>query len=304
MRAAACRAEDGRQAGRRGARRGKAEALARAKAMGGAGQGRRGGATGAAEHVRDGHGRCPTSWRTARRPAARTTTSCSSTVGTPRTCTELGLKPRDHLELGEALGAIDMERGAKVSGARFYYLTGVGARLELAMLTRPSTSAMAAGFTPDDPPDPGPARDYAGHGFLGKHAAEVYRLRGRRPVPRRDVRGRARGVPRGRDPRPVRGPQRYAGWSACYRREAGSTARTPAASSGCTSSTRSRCSPSAARRGRRRRAPAAARVRRRCSPSVELPYRVIDTAAGDLGSSAARKYDCEAWLPSQGATWS
>ncbi len=210
-----------------------------------------------------------------------------------------GGRVRDHLELGEGLGAIDTARGAKVSGSRFYFLTGVGAMLELALLNLAMETATAAGFTPVITPTMVRPEIMAGTGFLGEHADEVYRLEaddlylvGTSEVPLAGYRSDE-----------VldlsAGPLRYAGWSACYRREAGSYGRDT--------------------RGIIRvhqfhkvemfsivtAEDAAAEHERLLAweegmlAAVELPYRVIDTAAGDLGISAARKFDCEAWLPSQ-----
>jgi len=220
-------------------------------------------------------------------------------VGAPRDFGAEGFEPADHLALGEGLKAIDTARGAKVSGARFYFLTGVGARLELAILNAAMDKAIEAGFTPVVTPTLVKPETMRGTGFLGAHADEVYRLEkddlylvgtsevalaGYHADEIVDLSG---------------GPARYAGWSACYRREAGSAGR----------DTRgiirvhqfhkvemfSYC----------RVEDAAAEHQRLLAweeamlTLVDVPYRVIDTAAGDLGSSAARKFDCEAWLPTQ-----
>lgn len=207
--------------------------------------------------------------------------------------------PRDHLELAEGLAAIDMERGAKVSGARFYFLTGVGAQLELGILNLALQTALAAGFTPMITPTLVRPEIMGGTGFLGAHTPEVYRLEaddlylvGTSEVPLAGY--HADEIIDLSD-----GPKRYAGWSTCYRREAGSHGKDT--------------------RGIIRvhqfqkvemfvytnEEDAAAEHDRLLAwqeqmlAAVELPYRVIDVAAGDLGASAARKYDCEAWLPSQ-----
>jgi seryl-tRNA synthetase len=221
-------------------------------------------------------------------------------VGAPRDFAAEGFAIRDHLEIGEALGAIDMERGAKVSGARFYYLTGIGARLELAILTAALDRAMAAGFTPVIPPTLVKPEIMRGTGFLGKHADEVYRLEADDLYLTGTSEVALAGYHADEILDLAQGARRYVGWSRCYRREAGSHGR----------DTRgiirvhefhkvemfSFC----------RAVDAAAEHRRFLEleeamlVALELPYRVIDTAAGDLGASAARKFDCEAWLPSQG----
>ncbi|HSI93423.1 MAG TPA: serine--tRNA ligase [Jiangellaceae bacterium] len=208
-------------------------------------------------------------------------------------------EPRDHLELGERLGAIDVARGAKVSGARFYFLTGVGAQLELAILNLAMSKALANGFTPVITPTLVRPEIMSGTGFLGAHAEEVYHLEkddlylvGTSEVPLAGY--HADEILDLSD-----GPLRYAGWSACYRREAGSHGR----------DTRgiirvhqfhkvemfTYCRVEDARDEHRR----LLAWEEEMLAAVELPYRVIDVAAGDLGSSAARKFDCEAWLPSQ-----
>ncbi|MFE6967721.1 serine--tRNA ligase [Isoptericola sp. NPDC057653] len=220
-------------------------------------------------------------------------------VGTPRDFEAEGFAPRDHLELGEGLAAIDTARGAKVSGSRFYFLTGIGARLELALLNAAVDQAVAAGFTPMITPTLVKPETMRGTGFLGSHADEVYHLE------KDDLYlvGTSEVALAGYHADEIidlsAGPRRYAGWSACYRREAGAAGR----------DTRgiirvhqfhkvemfSYCDPE----------DAAAEHQRLLGweeamlAKVDLPYRVIDTAAGDLGSSAARKFDCEAWLPTQ-----
>jgi seryl-tRNA synthetase len=206
---------------------------------------------------------------------------------------------RDHLELGEGLGAIDVPRGAKVSGSRFYFLTGPGARLELALLNLAVGKAVEAGFVPMITPTLVRPEIMGGTGFLGAHAAEVYHLEtddlylvGTSEVP-------LAGYHADEILDLSRGPLRYAGWSACYRREAGSYGK----------DTRGIIRVHQFQKvemfAYTREADSYAEHRRMLElqeemlAAVELPYRVIDTAAGELGSSAARKFDCEAWLPSQ-----
>lgn len=223
-------------------------------------------------------------------------------VGSPRDLeAEYGadFAVRDHLELGELLGAIDVERGAKVSGARFYFLTGVGARLELALLNAAMDRAVAAGFVPVITPTLVKPEIMAGTGFLGAHAPEVYHL----PADDLYLVGTSEvalgGYRAGEILDLGSGPLRYAGWSACYRREAGSYGK----------DTRgiirvhqfhkvemySYTTPEDSEAEHER----LLAFEEEMLALAELPYRVIDVAAGDLGSSAARKFDCEAWLPSQ-----
>jgi seryl-tRNA synthetase len=206
---------------------------------------------------------------------------------------------RDHVELGAMLGAIDLERGAKVSGARFYFLTGVGALLELALVNLAMQQAVALGFTPVIAPALVRPEAMEGTGFLGAHAAEVYRvdaddlyLVGTSEVPLAAMHG-------DEILDAARLPARYAGFSSCFRREAGSYGQ----------DTRgivrvhwfdkvemfSFCPPDEAAAEHRR----LLEWEKEFLTSLELPFQVVDIAAGDLGSSAARKFDCEAWFPSQ-----
>jgi len=217
-------------------------------------------------------------------------------VGTPR---EFAFEPRDHLRLGEALGAIDMERGAKVSGSRFYFLTGVGARLQLALLTLAMNKAVAAGFTMVIPPVLVKPEVMDGTGFLGEHSAEVYRLReddlylvGTSEVP-------LAGYHADEIIDLSAGAKRYAGWSSCFRREAGSYGKDTQGIIRVHQFDKVEMfvytRPEDAEDEHRR----LLAWEQEMLAAVELPYRVIDVAAGDLGTSAARKYDCEAWVPTQ-----
>ncbi|GLW64747.1 serine--tRNA ligase [Actinomadura rubrobrunea] len=206
-------------------------------------------------------------------------------------------EPKDHLELGEALGAIDTERGAKVSGARFYFLTGVGARLQLALLNLAMEQAIAAGFTPMYPPVLVKPEAMEGTGFLGAHAAEVYHL----PQDELYLVGTSEVPLAAYHMNEIIDdlPRRYAGWSSCFRREAGSYGKDTRGIIRVHQFDKvemfSYCRPEDAHDEHLR----LLEWEKEMLAKVELPYRVIDVAAGDLGASAARKYDCEAWLPSQ-----
>ncbi|HET7325962.1 MAG TPA: serine--tRNA ligase, partial [Nocardioidaceae bacterium] len=221
-------------------------------------------------------------------------------VGTPRDFASEGFEPKDHLELGELLGAIDVKRGAKVSGARFYFLTGIGAQLELALVSMAIDHAVEAGFTPVIPPALVKPRAMAGTGFLGQAADDVYHLTqddlylvGTSEVP----------LAAYHSEEIIDGatlPLRYAGYSPCFRREAGSYGK----------DTRgifrvhwfdkvemfsyTTVADSYAEHER------LLATEKSWMAKMELAYRVIDTAAGDLGLSAIRKFDCEAWIPTQG----
>ena len=220
-------------------------------------------------------------------------------VGTPRDFAAEGVEVRDHLAIGEALRAIDTERGAKVSGSRFYFLTGIGARLELALLNAAMDKAVAAGLTPMITPTLVKPEVMAGTGFLGEHAAEVYHL------PQDDLylvgtsEVALAGYHAGEILDLSDGPLRYAGWSACYRREAGSHGRDTRGIIRVHQFHKVEMFVYARPEDAEAEHERILAFEEEMLDLVELPYRVIDTAAGDLGTSAARKFDCEAWLPSQ-----
>ncbi|WP_250444112.1 serine--tRNA ligase [Actinotalea sp. C106] len=223
-------------------------------------------------------------------------------VGTPRDfAAELGpeFTVRDHLDLGERLGAIDTERGAKVSGARFYFLTGVGARLELALLTAAMDRALAHGFTPMITPTLVKPEVMQGTGFLGSHADEVYRLEADDLYLVGTSEVALAGYHQGEILDLGAGPQRYAGWSACYRREAGSYGKDTRGIIRVHQFHKVEMFSWTTVEDAEDEHARLLALEEEMLGLVELPYRVIDTAAGDLGSSAARKIDCEAWLPSQ-----
>ncbi|TXI38603.1 MAG: serine--tRNA ligase [Mycobacterium sp.] len=210
-------------------------------------------------------------------------------------------QPRDHVEIGEALGLIDTERGAKVSGARFYFLTGNGALLQLGLLQLAVHMAVRNGFTVMIPPVLVRPEVMAGTGFLGAHADEVYRVEsedlflvGTSEVP-------LAGYHADEILDLSAGPLRYAGWSSCFRREAGSYGKDTRGIIRVHQFDKVEafvyCRPEDAEDEHRR----LLGWQRQMLASIEVPYRVIDVAAGDLGASAARKFDCEAWVPTQQA---
>ncbi|ROT33702.1 serine--tRNA ligase [Micromonospora sp. HM5-17] len=207
--------------------------------------------------------------------------------------------PRDHLELGERLGAIDVERGAKTSGSRFYFLTGVGALLQLGLLQLAMNQAVEYGFIPSITPTLVKPESMEGTGFLGAHASEVYRLEADDLylVGTSEV---SLAAYHGGEILDLTEPIRYAGWSSCFRREAGSYGRDTRGIMRVHQFDKvemfSYCRPEQAHDEHLR----LLAWEEEMLAKVEIPYRVIDVAAGDLGTSAARKYDCEAWVPSQG----
>jgi seryl-tRNA synthetase len=220
--------------------------------------------------------------------------------GKPRDFAAEGFEPRDHVELGRILGAIDLERGAKVGGARQYYLTGVGALLELALCNLAIAQAVRYGFTPMITPSLVKPEAMQGTGFLAQAAENVYHLAeddmylvGTSEVPLAAYH-MDEILPADRL------PMRYAGYSSCYRREAGSYGKDTRGIIRVHQFEKvemfSFCAPEDAAAEHKR----LLGWEQEFLTALELPYRVIDVAAGDLGSSAARKYDCEAWIPTQG----
>ena len=220
-------------------------------------------------------------------------------VGTPREFSDF--EPKDHVELGKLLGAIDTERGAKVSGSRSYYLTGIGALLEFALVNYAISSAVKAGFTPVIPPvlvNP-PAME--GTGFLGQAAENVYHLEkdGMYLVGTSEVPLAAYHMD---EVLPVEKlPMRYAGYSTCFRREAGTYGKDTRGIIRVHQFDKvemfSFCHPDQAIEEHKR----LLQWEKDFLNAMEIPYRVIDVASGDLGSSANRKFDIEAWIPTQKA---
>jgi len=222
-------------------------------------------------------------------------------VGTPRDFAKDKFEPKDHVELGKLLGAIDTERGAKVSGARFYYLTGVGALLEFALVNYAISSAVKAGFIPMITPVLVKPPAMEGTGFLGQAAENVFNLEkddfylvGTSEVP----------LAAFHMDEILNGdklPLRYAGYSTCFRREAGTYGKDTRGIIRVHQFDKvemfSFCKPEEAAVEHQR----LLQWEKNFLNAMEIPFRVIDVASGDLGSSASRKFDCEAWIPTQNA---
>ena len=209
-------------------------------------------------------------------------------------------EPRDHLELGELLGAIDMVRGAKVSGSRFDFLRGIGARLELAIMNLALDKALANDFVPLITPTLVKPEIMQGTGFLGAHADEIYRLEADDLY----LTGTSEVALAGYHSDEIldleAGPLRYAGWSTCYRREAGSAGKDTRGIIRVHQFNKLEMFVYAKPEDAEAEHARLLGWQEEMMAALGLSYRVIDTAAGDLGSSAARKYDVEAWVPTQG----
>ncbi len=221
-------------------------------------------------------------------------------IGTPRDFAAEGFEPRDHIELGRLLGAIDLDRGAKVSGARFYFLTGVGAQLELALINLAMQQAREAGFTQVIAPSLVKPRAMDGTGFLGQAADDVYRIEGEdlylvgtSEVPMAayhsdeilDVAGL---------------PERFAAFSPCFRKEAGSHGKDTKGIIRVHWFDKVEMFVYATLEESHAEHQRLLAWEKEFLDKLEVPFRVIDVAAGDLGLSAMRKFDCEAWIPTQG----
>ena len=222
-------------------------------------------------------------------------------VGTPRDFDKDGFEPKDHVELGKLIGAIDTERGAKVAGSRSYYLTGVGALLEFALVNYAIQSAVKNGFTPVIPPVLVNPAAMEGTGFLGQAAENVYRIEkddvylvGTSEVPLAAMH-MDETLPADKL------PLRYAGYSTCFRREAGTYGKDTRGIIRVHQFDKVEmftfCKPEDAQAEHQR----LLQWEKDFLTAMEIPFRVIDVASGDLGSSATRKFDIEAWIPTQGA---
>ncbi|HJE56048.1 serine--tRNA ligase [Bifidobacterium pseudolongum] len=222
-------------------------------------------------------------------------------VGTIRDFAAEGFEPKDHLTLGEEVAGIDMKRGVKVSGSRFYFLRGDIARLQIAMLTMAVDQAQEHDFVLAITPTLVRPEVMRGTGFLNSHADEIYRLR----EPDEDyLVGTSEVALAGMHEDEIldlsNGPLRYCGWSSCYRREAGAAGKDTSGIIRVHQFDKVEmfvyCRPEDSYEQHKH----LLAMEEEMLGKVEVPYRVIDTAAGDLGSSAARKFDCEAWVPTQG----
>ena len=221
-------------------------------------------------------------------------------VGTIRDFAAEGFEPKNHLELGEGVAGIDMKRGVKVSGSRFYFLRGAVARLQIAMLTLAVDQAEEHGFTLAITPTLVRPEVMAGTGFLNSHADEIYRLR--EPDDQYLV-GTSEVALAGMHENEIlnldNGPLRYCGWSSCYRREAGAAGKDTMGIIRVHQFDKVEMFVYCKQENSRAEHQHLLQMEQEMLGKVEVPYRIIDTAAGDLGASAARKFDCEAWVPTQ-----
>ncbi len=213
---------------------------------------------------------------------------------------EFDFEPRDHLDIGTALGLIDMEAGAKLSGSRFAYVKGDLVLLELALVRFALDLVRAEGHEPVVPPVLVREEALVGTGFLPGDRDQIYE------IPKDDLflvgtsEVALAGLHAGEILDAEALPLRYAGFSTCFRREAGAAGRDTRGIFRVHQFDKVEMfsfvepSESAAEHER------LLAIEERILTELEIPYRVVNVAAGDLGAPAAKKYDCEAWIPSQG----
>ncbi len=222
------------------------------------------------------------------------------TVGTPRDFAAEGFEPRDHVELGKILGAIDLERGAKVSGSRFYFLTGSGAELEFALINLANETAREYGFTQVIAPSMVKPEAMEGTGFLGQAADDVYRIEGQDMYLVGTSEVPMAAFHSGEILEADSLPRRYAAFSPCFRKEAGSHGRDTKGIIRVHWFDKVEMFVYTTLDKAEEEHQRLLSIEKAFLDKLGLAYQVIDTAAGDLGLSAIRKFDLEAWIPTQG----
>ena len=212
---------------------------------------------------------------------------------------EFDFEPRDHLEIGTELGLIEMEAAARLSGSRFAYLKGDLVLLELALVRFAIELVRAEGHEPVVPPVLVREEALHGTGFLPGDRDQIYEV----PKDELFLTGTSEvalaGLHAGQILDPGALPLRYAGFSTCFRREAGAAGRDTRGIFRVHQFDKvemfSFVEPSQSPAEHER----LLAIEERILAELEIPYRVVNVAAGDLGAPAAKKYDCEAWIPSQ-----
>ena len=213
---------------------------------------------------------------------------------------EFDFEPRDHLDIGTALGLIDMESAARLSGSRFAYLKGDLVLLELALVRFAIDLVRAEGHEPVVPPVLVREEALVGTGFLPGDRDQIYEI----PKDELFLTGTSEVALAGLHADQILDagalPLRYCGFSTCFRREAGAAGRDTRGIFRVHQFDKVEMfsfvepSESAAEHER------LLAIEERILGELEIPYRVVDIPIGELGAPAARKFDCEAWIPSQG----
>jgi seryl-tRNA synthetase len=213
---------------------------------------------------------------------------------------EFAFEPRDHAALGALLGVIDTERGARTSGSRFVYLLGDLVLLQFALVRHALDLLVERGFVPMIPPVLVREEAMYGTGFLPTDAVNIYRLEedelylvGTSEVP-------LAAFHMGEILDESALPTRYTGYSTCFRREAGTYGKDMGGMFRVHQFDKVEMFSFTPPEASETEHEMILAVEEEIVSNLELPYRVVDTAAGDLGGAAARKFDIEAWLPGQG----
>ena len=213
---------------------------------------------------------------------------------------DFGFEPRDHLDLGRALGLIDTEKAAEASGSRFAYLMGDLVLVELALIRHAVAITGEEGFEPVVPPVLVREEALYGSGFFPAEREMIYEVEKDELFLVGTSEVALAALHAGEILEPGALPIRYAGISTCFRREAGAAGRDTRGIFRVHQFDKvemfSFVEPSASKDEHER----LLAIEERILGGLEIPYRVVDIPVGDLGAPAARKFDCEAWIPSQG----
>lgn len=206
---------------------------------------------------------------------------------------------RDHVEIGTLLDIIDVDRGVRTSGSRFYYLKGQAVLLEMALVRYVLDILMHNSFTPVMPPVLVRREALEGTGFLPTDEQQIYRLPdddlylvGTSEVP-------LAALHMDEFLEPIALPLRYCGISTCFRREAGTYGKDTRGIFRVHQFDKVEMFSFTSRDQSGAEHEFLLAIQEKILRGLEIPYRVVNIAAGELGASAAKKYDCEAWLPSQ-----
>jgi len=213
--------------------------------------------------------------------------------------TEFGFEPLDHLDLGQQHGWIEMEAAASTSGSRFAYLLGDLVMVELALVRFAMELLRGEGFQPAVPPVLVRERALFGTGIFPGEREMIYEV----PKDELFLVGTSEvslaSLHADQIMEADELPRRYAGFSTCFRREAGAAGRDTRGIFRVHQFDKvemfSFVEPASSAKEHER----ILAIQERILQALEIPYRVVDVAVGDLGASAARKFDCEAWIPSQ-----
>jgi seryl-tRNA synthetase len=211
-----------------------------------------------------------------------------------------GFEPKDHAELATALGMLDVERGARTSGSRFVYLLGDLVFVQFALMRNAMDVLVEKGFTPSIPPVLVREEAMYGSAFLPTDEVNIYRTDADQLylVGTSEVSLAALHMEEILDEADL--PLRYAGYSTCFRREAGSYGKDLGGMFRVHQFDKVEMFSFSAPESSWDEHEFLVSIEEEIIGGLDIPYRVVNVAAGDLGGAAAKKYDLEAWLPGQG----